>query len=164
MILDDEFFRRDCPVVARELVGKLLCTDTVRLRISETEAYCGEDDTACHAHRGRTARTEVFYADGGTIYVYLCYGLHWMLNIVTGQKEQPQAVLIRACVEAAGPAKLTKKLGIDKRLNGKSIFSNSEVRIEDDGFVCGVKAEKRVGIDYASPEDKDRPLRYVMNP
>ena len=86
---DREFFRRDVLCVAPELVGRILVRrlpdgTLLRARITETEAYRGEQDTACHASRGRTRRTEVLYHDGGTIYVYLCYGMHWMLNIVTG--------------------------------------------------------------------------------
>ena len=82
-----EFFHRPCLTVAEELVGKILVHKTaageVRLRITETEGYCGEQDTACHAHKGRTNRTEVLYADAGTVYVYLCYGIHNLMNLVT---------------------------------------------------------------------------------
>ena len=112
--LQEAFYRRECLEVARELVGKVLVRQTaegtLRLRISETEAYCGEADTACHAHKGRTKRTEVLYADAGTVYVYLCYGMHWLMNVITGEKDDPQGVLIRACAEAPGPGKLTKRL------------------------------------------------------
>ena len=110
--LDYDFFHRPCPEVARDLVGKVLVHRENTLRISETECYCGENDTACHASKGRTKRTEVMYMAAGTVYVYLCYGMHWMLNIVTGEVDQPEAVLIRACVDAAGPGKLTKALAI----------------------------------------------------
>ena len=124
--LQEAFYRRECLVVARELVGKVLVHQTaegsLRLRISETEAYCGEADTACHAHKGRTKRTEVLYRKAGTVYIYLCYGMHWLQNIVTGEAEDPQAVLIRACVDAPGPGKLTKKLGITGELNQSSVL------------------------------------------
>ena len=161
-----DFYHRPCLTVARELVGKILVhrlTDgkCLRLRISETEAYCGEDDTACHAHKGRTKRTEVLYADAGTVYVYLCYGMHWLLNVVTGDAEDPQAVLIRACVEADGPGKLTKQLGITGELNRASILGD-ELWIEDDGFVCDIVTDKRVGIGYASREDQEKPWRFKM--
>ena len=115
--LEYGFFHRPCLEVARDLVGKVLVHQDRMLRISETEAYCGEEDTACHAHKGRTKRTEVMYAQAGTVYIYLCYGMHWMLNIVTGEKDKPEAVLIRACVEAPGPGRLTKKVGITGTLN-----------------------------------------------
>ena len=106
-----EFYHRPCPVVARELVGKVLVRrvdgQELRLRITETECYCGESDTACHASKGRTKRTETMYAPAGTLYVYLCYGVHWMLNIVTGEENEPEAVLIRACEgKFNGPGRL----------------------------------------------------------
>ena len=165
-MLPYEFYHRPCLEVARDLVGKILVHKTdrgiLRLRISETEAYCGEADTACHAHKGRTKRTEVLYADAGTVYVYLCYGMHWLLNVVTGDAEDPQAVLIRACVDAEGPGKLTKALEITGERNRSRIFGDTELWIEDDGFSCRIRQEKRVGIGYASQEDQDRLWRFKM--
>lgn len=169
MILDRDFFARDCPDVSRALVGKLLCRSmpdgsVKRLRILETEAYCGESDTACHAHKGRTARTEVLYAPAGTIYVYLCYGIHWMLNIVTGQAEQPQAVLIRACETAPGPGRLTKALDITGVFNNRSLSDCAgELWIEDDASPCRVVTDRRIGIGYASREDQEKPWRFILD-
>lgn len=167
MRLESDFFNRGCLDVARDLIGKILVHKTpegeLRLRISETEAYCGEADTACHAHKGRTPRTEVFYMPAGTVYVYLCYGMHWMLNIVTGNEEDPQAVLIRACVDAPGPGRLTKAMGITGTLNKGSVLSQESLLwIEDDGFSCGIDLDKRVGIGYASQEDQDRLWRFKL--
>ena len=161
--LDYDFFHRPCLEVARDLVGKVLVHDGQMLRISETEAYCGEADTACHAHKGRTKRTEVMYAEAGTVYIYLCYGMHWLLNIVTGETEQPEAVLIRACAEAPGPGRLTKRLGITGALNGKSVVDSQELWVGDDGFFCGVDTDRRVGIGYASQEDQDRLWRFKLS-
>ena len=165
--LDDTFFADECLEVSKKLVGKILACraedgTVLRLRISETEAYCGEQDTACHAHKGKTARTEVLYRAPGTIYVYLCYGIHWLLNIVTGREGQPQAVLIRACVNAEGPGKLTKKLGIDKRFNKLSIGSCPDLWVEDDDCQFDIEELPRVGIAYASPEDQARLWRFKM--
>ena len=78
MKLPYAFYHRPCLEVARDLVGKVLVCDDQKLRISETEAYVGESDTACHAHKGKTKRTEVMYMEAGTIYIYLCYGVHWL--------------------------------------------------------------------------------------
>ena len=161
-----DFFHRPCLVVAQALVGKILVHrlpdgTCLRLRISETEAYCGEEDTACHAHKGRTTRTGVLYADAGTIYIYLCYGMHWLLNIVTGDVEDPQAVLIRACVDAPGPGKLTKALQITGEENCGSVLGD-RLWVEDDNFTCDVITDKRVGIGYASQEDQDRPWRFKI--
>ena len=157
-----DFFHRPCLTVAQELVGKVLVHGEKQLRISETECYCGEEDTACHASKGRTKRTEVMYMDAGTVYVYLCYGMHWMLNIVTGEENHPEAVLIRACVDAAGPGKLTKALGITGDLNRSSVVTGEDLWIGDDGFLCETVTDKRVGIGYASQEDQDRLWRFKM--
>ena len=162
MRLPQSFYERACLEVARDLVGKVLVCGDKRLRISETEAYCGESDTACHAHKGRTKRTEVMYAEAGTIYVYLCYGMHWMLNIVTGEEGRPEAVLIRACVDADGPGKLTKALGITGEFNRQHICRQDRLYVEDDGFRCEVTTDKRVGIGYASREDQEKPWRFQM--
>ena len=160
------FYHRPCLDVSRNLVGKVLVhrVDGMehRLRITETEAYCGESDTACHAHKGRTKRTEVMYMEAGTIYIYLCYGVHWMLNIVTGEPDHPEAVLIRACEgKMNGPGKLTKALQITGALNRGSILGD-ELWIEDDGFTCAVATDTRVGIGYASEEDQSRLWRFKL--
>ena len=114
MIIKPDFFKRDAIEVAPELVGKLLVREIngeiIKLRISEVEIYKGENDTACHASKGRTKRTEVMYGEGGKFYVYLCYGIHYLLNIVTGEKDNPQALLIRATVQADGPRKINKSI------------------------------------------------------
>lgn len=164
--LGKAFFERECLEVAPELVGKILAHKTedgvLRLRITETEAYCGEADTACHAHKGKTRRTEVLYGPAGTVYLYLCYGMHWLCNIVTGQEGSPQAVLIRACQEANGPGKLTKALKIGGELNRASILTSQELWIEDDGKRYEIQRDKRVGIGYASQEDQDRLWRFKI--
>lgn len=165
--LGADFFHRDCLEVAPELVGKVLVSNIDgterRLRITETEAYRGEEDTACHAHKGRTKRTEVLYGKSGTVYVYLCYGIHWLLNVITGEIDQPQGVLIRACENYEGPAKLTKYLGITGELNKDSFVTGKKLWIEDDGYVCDIRTDKRVGINYAEQEDIDRLWRFILN-
>lgn len=161
MKLGYEFYHRPCLEVAKDLVGKVLVYNGRRLRITQTEAYCGESDTACHAHKGRTSRTEVMYMQAGTVYIYLCYGMHWLLNIVTGEADQPEAVLIRACENADGPGKLTKALGITGVLNRQHI-TEGPLWVEDDGFECCVTTAKRVGIGYATQEDQDKLWRFVM--
>ncbi len=104
----------------------------------------------------------MLYADAGTVYVYLCYGVHWLLNIITGDVDDPQGVLIRTCVEAPGPGRLTKKLGITGEVNRSSAITSDTLWIEDDGFRCEIEADKRVGIGYASQEDQDRLWRFKM--
>jgi len=168
MKLDEKFYHRDCLEVAPDLVGKILVhklSDGTekRVRITETEAYRGTEDKACHASKGRTLRTELLYRESGIIYVYLCYGIHWLMNVITGEKEQPQGVLIRAGENFNGPAKLTKYLGIDKSFNGLSIVDNDSIWIEDDGYKPEIRTDKRVGIDYAGKEWADKLWRFIDN-
>lgn len=158
------FYHRPCMDVAKDLVGKVIVHKGTSLRITETEIYWGEGDTACHASKGRTARTEVLYMDAGTVYVYLCYGIHWMLNVITGDVDDPQGVLIRACEGADGPGKLTKRLGITKELNRQNTLETPDFYIADDGFRCEIIPDKRVGIGYASREDQDRLWRFKAGP
>ncbi len=169
MKLEADFFGRHCTVVARELVGKIIVHklqsgELIYLRITETEAYCGGCDSAAHAFPyKRTARTEPLFNAAGTIYIYLCYGIHWLLNVATDEIDIPRGVLIRACEGFDGPAKLTKQLQItDKRLNGDNITMSEFLWIEDDGVVCDVVTDKRVGIGYAKQEDQDRLWRFKL--
>ena len=161
--LTREFFIRDVLIVAPELLGKILVSrvgeELVRFRISETEAYKGEEDLACHASKGRTARTEAMYHTGGVIYVYLIYGMYWMLNIVTGRENEPQAVLIRGLEGVYGPGRITRKLQIDKSFYDEDITASNRIWIECDGFQPVYNTDKRIGIDYAG-EWKDKPWRF----
>ena len=165
MRLGREFFLRDALEVAPELVGKTLVSSLPgaqerRLVITETEVYRGVEDSACHAHRGRTKRTEMLYRPGGAVYVYLCYGIHWLLNVITGPEDFPQGVLIRACEGFEGPGKLTKYLGITGAQNGIDICSSPLLRIEDVGRMVNITTDKRVGIAYAEEADRERLWRF----
>ena len=166
-MIDREFYRQDSVSLARALVGKILVRrlpdgTELRLRITETEAYTGVDDTACHAHKGKTQRTEVLWRDGGTIYVYLCYGMHNMMNIVSGSEGDAQAVLIRCCEGYPGPGRLTKALRITRSLNGEDMLSCSALWLEDDGMNVNITPDKRVGIDYAEDADRNALLRFKL--
>ena len=166
--LGREFYTADVLDVAPALLGKLLCRrsesgEVVKYRITETEAYRGEDDTACHASKGKTPRTSVMWDKGGTVYVYLCYGMHNMLNIVTGAKGDPQAVLIRGIEIANGPGKLTKKLAIERKHNGSDVVFSDELWLEDDGSVPDeINTSPRIGIDYADEKDRLKPWRFTI--
>lgn len=167
--LEEAFFHRDCLVVAPELVGKVLVRrlpdgTLLRERIAETEAYRGTEDLGCHAAKGRTPRNELLWRESGTIYVYLCYGIHHLMNVITGEAEQPQGVLFRAGVTHDGPGKLTKYLQVDKSFNGGSFLTNTAIWLEDDGFVCRTRTAPRVGIDYAGDEWKQMPWRWILVP
>jgi DNA-3-methyladenine glycosylase len=165
--LTRDFFTRDVLVVAPELVGKTLAVnlpDSVagRYMITEVEAYRGSEDLACHASKGRTRRTEIMYSKGGHLYIYLIYGMYWMLNVVTGEEDNPQAVLIRGLKEFKGPGRLTKSLGIDRSLNGEDIVTSDRFWFEDAGIVPELKTGTRIGIDYAGDYWKSRPWRYYV--
>lgn len=167
MKLDREFFRQDAEKLAPSLVGKLLVKrqpdgSIKKLRITETEAYLGVEDTACHAHKGKTPRSEILWRDGGTVYVYLCYGMHNLMNIVSGLEGDPQAVLIRCCEGAEGPGRLTKALGIDRSHNGADILNCPDLWLEDDGKEVDIILDTRVGIAYADEKDREALLRYKM--
>ena len=166
-INDKNFFKKDTISLAKDLIGKWIMTNVdgkiVKAQISETEAYLGQNDSACHSYKGRrTQRTEPIWQEGGTIYVYLCYGLHYLFNIVSKDIQQPEAVLIRAVIGGNGPAKTTKLLNIDKSFNGQSIIDNPRICILDDGKNYNYTSATRVGIDYALPKDRDAKLRFVL--
>lgn len=160
MRLQRDFFARDAVSVARDLVGCRVVRGDSSLVIAETEAYMGEGDTACHAHKGRTRRTEVLYRDAGTLYVYLCYGMHWLMNVVTSEEDDPQCVLIRAGAGAKGPGLFTRALKIDGSLNGTSVLTSNAIWFEP-GETCETEEKTRVGIAYAAPEDRARLWRFV---
>ena len=165
MILPLTYFCASARELAPDLLGKLLCrrteTGVLRLRITETECYCGEEDSACHAHRGKTPRNAIMYERGGNAYVYLCYGIHHLLNLTTGDQGHPEAVLIRGVEGIVGPGRVTKALQVDKRLNGLALCEENGIWIEDDGTKLPYTCTARIGIDYAAPEDRERLLRYV---
>jgi len=181
------YTRHDVTAIARQLLGKHLFTNLHGEGITggvivETEAYAGPEDRASHAYRGRrTRRTEVMFHSGGVAYVYLCYGMHALLNVVTHGEGVPHAVLIRAiqpthgiavmlrrrsrktldCALTAGPARLTRSLGIDTGHNGTPLTGN-RIWIEDRGDAvpaADVVASPRVGVAYAGPHAK-RPWRF----
>jgi len=167
--LSREFFTRDVLDVAPDLLGKLLVRrfddgSVQKFIINEVEAYRGEEDLACHASKGRSKRTEIMYHEGGHLYVYLIYGMYWMLNIVTSKKEIPQAVLIRGIEEINGPGKLTKKLDIEKSFYGEDMISSERIWIESKVYSIEKKiyTTPRIGIDYSGDNWKNKPWRYVL--
>lgn len=161
------FFKRDVLEVTPNLIGKLLVRrlndgKILKYRITETEAYKGEEDKACHARFGKTNRNFILYEEGGYTYIYLCYGVHYLFNIVTGLVNDPQAVLIR-CVEGYnGPGKLTKALSINNELNHIKIYDSNDLWIEDDNYTCEYITDKRVGIDYADEPYRSIKWRFIL--
>ncbi len=160
-----EWFSRPATALAPALLGKILCRKTengvIRARITETECYFGEEDTACHAHHGRTPRTDIMYARGGNAYVYLCYGIHSLLNLTTGLEGHPEAVLIRGVEGIVGPGRVTKHMQIDCSLNRLPLTPESGLWVEDDGYMPNFTTDVRVGIAYAEQKDLDIPWRFI---
>ncbi|HTE31337.1 MAG TPA: DNA-3-methyladenine glycosylase [Chryseolinea sp.] len=188
MKLPESFYQRNNVVrIARELLGKVLFTNVDNVvtggMIVETEAYSWKE-RGCHAYGARkTKRNDIMFAHGGHAYVYLCYGMHHMVNVVTNTEDQADAVLIRAVEPVAGltymedrrgrlsnkfhltsgPGKLTKALGIDRKWNGKYLLDD-EIWIEDTGKVIpakAIEASPRIGIDYAG-DDAALPWRFTL--
>jgi DNA-3-methyladenine glycosylase len=168
-VVEQTFFARPALTVAQELLGKHLVRRWRNVEqsavIHEVEAYVGPHDLASHGRFGRTARTEVMFGPAGVWYVYLCYGIHWMLNIVTDGEDWPAAVLLRGAGEFTGPGKLTKGMRIDRRLNGKPAIESTGLWIEDRGLKVRrsqIASTPRIGVDYAGPWMK-KPYRFVLN-
>jgi DNA-3-methyladenine glycosylase len=164
--IEKPFFRRDVLELAPAFLGMQLVVagserEPVRYTISETEAYRGVEDLACHVSKGRTSRTEIMYSQGGVLYVYLIYGIHWMLNIVTGMPEEPQAVLIRGVEGISGPGRLTRALGIDKSFNAEDLTISERIWLEDSPGSIRFITTPRIGVDFAGPVWKEKPWRFV---
>ncbi len=152
--LHTEFFLRDVLEVAPELLGKMLVRQfdngrIERYRITETEAYRGVEDLACHASKGRTPRTEVMFQEGGTVYVYLIYGQYWMLNLVTGLEGDASAVLIRGLEGFSGPGRVGRELQLDRSFYGENLFNSVRIWIQDGEPITEIRTSKRIGIEYA---------------
>jgi len=191
MKLPASYYQHDDVVfLARDLIGKKIVSmvgdQLTSGIITETEAYRGVDDKACHAHLGRfTERTRVMYEPGGVAYVYLCYGIHNLFNIITNTNEQADAILIRAVepidgIEVmlerrgkekldksltAGPGNFSKAFGLDRSHYGADLTGDQvwiEMEEEYRFRESDIATSKRVGIDYAG-EDKDLPWRFYLN-
>jgi DNA-3-methyladenine glycosylase len=165
--LSKDFYTRDVLDVAPDLPGKILVIKLTggifeRFKITEVEAYRGSEDKACHASKGRTSRTEIMFHEGGRLYIYLIYGMYWMLNIVTGDENNPQAVLIRGVEGFSGPGKLTKSLGINSSFYGEDLVLSEKIWVEDSGLVHPVKNGPRIRVEYAGEYWRSRPWRYYL--
>jgi len=180
-MLERDFFLRNTHTVAQELLGKYLYRQIdgqlFRGIISETEAYHGPEDLACHCAKGKTPRTEVMFEKGGKIYVYLIYGMYDMLNFTTMEEGFPAAVLIRGVmqpeilqdgkfvplpVKTDGPGKLTKHFRITRELNKNLIHPKTGLWVEESRIKpVEIIRTPRIGVDYAGPW-KEKPWRYLI--
>lgn len=169
-LVETDFDSRDTVALARDLLGKHLVVERngqmLATLITEVEAYDGPEDLACHASKGRTKRTETLFGPPGRWYVYLCYGIHELLNVVTGPCEYPAAILIRGLASVSGPGRLTRKLKIDRRFNGREASPDTGLWIEDRGTRFDdsiVEATPRIGVDYAGEDWANRLYRFVVS-
>ncbi len=161
------FLARPAPRVAPELLGWRLAIGPHVARITETEAYHGERDRACHASKGRTPRSAGLYARAGTLYVYLCYGMHWMLNLVCDDVDVPSAVLIRSIElpgidprASNGPGKVAKLLGLHRSHNGQHLDHGDLHLLPPLVPVKRRRRGPRVGVAYAGPGWAEKPWRW----
>lgn len=175
------FYDRDVVVVARELLGAVIRKDDVLLRITEVEAYTWPGDTACHARSGRTQRNLALWGPHGRAYVYLCYGMHHMLNIVTGGDAEAAAVLVRACEPIAGhetiaarrggrsgpdalagPGKVAAALALDRTWTDHPVYRKGGLSLEVGEPPAAILVGPRIGIDYAAPAHRRLPWRFAI--
>jgi DNA-3-methyladenine glycosylase len=164
------FFDRPADRVARDLLGARLVVraadGTLSLHVVvETEAYLGAHDLACHGSKGLTKRNAVMFGPAGRWYVYLCYGMHWMLNVVTGAEGVPAAVLIRGAGVFSGPGRVTRGLGIDRAFDGKAAVRPTGLWFEAGEPISPrrIRRTPRIGVGYAGAW-AEKPLRYLIDP
>ena len=170
-VIAADFFDRPADRVARDLLGAWLVLPgadgrPTRHAVFETEAYLGVHDLACHGSKGLTKRNATMFGPAGRWYVYLCYGMHWMLNIVTGDKGVPAAVLIRGVGGHVGPGRVTKALGIDRSFDGAVASRSGGLWFEESGVRVPprlVERTPRIGVGYAGAW-ATKPLRFVVDP
>ncbi len=167
--LSQNFYSHHAVEVAVQLLGKVLVRQypdgtQIKTVITETEAYCGEEDLGCHASKGRTPRTEVMYWQGGYVYVYLIYGMYWLLNIVTGRAGHPQAVLIRGTDKASGPGKTGNLLKLNKSFYGENLLTSQRIWIEEGSQdIIKHTSSPRIGIDYGGPVWSQKLWRFTID-
>ena len=166
--LSAKFFHRNVLAIAPGLLGKVLVrqfdnNSIQKYSITEIEAYRGRDDLACHAHKGKTKRTEVMFREGGLVYVYLIYGMYWMLNIVAGKENDASAILIRGVEGISGPGRVGKALQLDKSFYGENLYSSKRIWIEDSELTPKFSTSPRIGIDYAGEPWVSLPWRYFID-
>jgi DNA-3-methyladenine glycosylase len=180
-LLPQSFYARDALLVAEELLGQHIHAGDVVLRITEVEAYRHPDDSASHCRMGRTQRNAPMWGPPGHAYVYLCYGIHSLLNLVTNREGEGAAVLIRACepvrgldvirtrrngvsgpAQLTGPGKVSAALGIDVAFTGHRLFQRGALEVRAGAAPSAIVRGPRVGVDYADPEHRRAPWRLAV--
>jgi DNA-3-methyladenine glycosylase len=168
-ILTSDFYNASAVDVAKELLGKVIVrkkgNSEIRLVITETEAYKGTEDLASHASKGKTERNKPMFGPPGFWYVYLVYGMHWMLNIVTGPKDYPAAVLIRSVIGLSGPARVSKKLFVSKYFDNKKSSRKTGLWVEEsiiETKKSAILSGPRIGVLYAGPVWSKKKYRFYL--
>lgn len=162
------YYTSDALTIAKDLLGKTIVREfedgtILKTKITETEAYVGEQDLASHASRGKTPRTQIMYGKAGHIYMYFIYGMYWMLNVVTGEENMPHAVLIRGIEGTNGPGRVAKVLQLDKSFYGEDLTTSKRIWIEDTRLPKDTKiiSTTRIGVSYAK-EWAQKPWRFFV--
>ena len=180
-LLPNSFYQRPVAVVALDLLGRCLRHGSVLLRITEVEAYGGLEDSASHCRSGRNARNAPMWEDGGFAYVYVCYGMHHMLNFVTGPAGAGSAVLVRACEPIhgleiirerrgwlegpallTGPGRVAQALALDRSFNGQPLYEAGGLEVREGEPPEGLLKGPRIGVPYAAPLDREAALRFAV--
>ena len=180
-LIPKKFYLRPVEEVARDLLGRHLCHGEVAMRITEVEAYGGSEDSASHCRFGHTERNAPMWEDGGCAYIYLCYGMHYMLNLVTGHSGEGSAVLIRACEPVdgleiiqkrrghiqgsallTGPGKVAQALGLDLSFNGHPLYEAGGLELHAGKPPKVVLQGPRIGVPYADPVHREAALRFAV--
>jgi DNA-3-methyladenine glycosylase len=180
VLLPRSFYARDALHVARDVLGALIVHDGVVLRITEVEAYRWPDDTACHGRHGRTERNAALWGPPGTAYIFVCYGIHRMLNLVTGDEGEAQAVLVRACEPVKGlatirrrrgglegpalldgPGKVGAALDLDLSFSGRKLYVRGPLEVHRGEAPARILRGPRVGIEYARKEHREAHWRFA---
>jgi DNA-3-methyladenine glycosylase len=180
-LLPRQFYARDALEVARDLLGQEIWHGEVGLRITEVEAYRYPDDSANHCRAGFTPRNAPMWGPPGHAYVYLCYGLHQMLNLVTNREGEGAAVLIRSCEPIAGeptilqrrsgkngpalltgPGKVAQALGLDGSFSGHPLYRRGGLEVREGTRPARIAAGARIGIGYAKPQHQEAPWRLAI--
>lgn len=167
--IEEDYFSDDALNIAPKLIGNYLVrkfddNTFFKSKITEVEVYRGEDDLACHASKGKTERTKVMFEKGGLVYVYLIYGMYWLLNITTGKIDEPQAILIRGIEKISGPGRIGRELKLDASFYGENIYISDRIWVEYGEIPPSSKiiTTPRIGIDYAGDFWANIPWRWVL--
>ncbi len=168
--IKEGYFSDDALEIAPKILGAYLVRrfddgTIFKSKITEVEVYRGEEDLACHASKGKTKRTKNMFDEGGRVYVYLIYGIYWLINITTGKPDKPQAILIRGTEKVSGPGRIGRELKIDASFYGENIYKSDRIWIEygETPLPNDITTTPRIGVDYAGEYWANIKWRWILN-